>query len=109
MLKGAIWAPPVLAFPKKNLPYSVDTDASDYQIRAALFQTHPDAKRKTIHFCSRTLAAAERGYFVSEKEYLAVIWAFQTLRPYLYGEHFIMHADCGIIPLRHGLGERWRL
>ncbi|CDF40870.1 unnamed protein product [Chondrus crispus] len=92
-LKDAILAPPVLALPKKDLPYSVDTDASDYQIGAALFQTHPDAQRKPIGFFSRTLAAAERNYSVSEKECLAVIWAIQTLRPYLYGEHFIVHTD----------------
>ncbi|CDF41202.1 unnamed protein product [Chondrus crispus] len=37
-LKEAILAPPVVALPKKDLPYSVDTDASDYQIGATLFQ-----------------------------------------------------------------------
>ncbi|CDF36784.1 unnamed protein product [Chondrus crispus] len=92
-LKDAILEPPVLALPKKDLPYSVDTDASDYQIGAALFQTHPDAQRKPIRFFSRTLAAAERNYSVSEKECLAVIWAVQTLGPYLYGEHFVVHTD----------------
>ncbi|CDF36419.1 unnamed protein product [Chondrus crispus] len=92
-LNDAILAPPVLALPKKGLLYSVDTDASDYQIGAALFQTHPDAQRKLIGFFSRTLAAAEINYSVSENECLAVIWAVQTLRPYLYGEHFIVHTD----------------
>ncbi|CDF40678.1 unnamed protein product [Chondrus crispus] len=92
-LKDAILAPPGLALPRKGLPYSVDTDASDYHIGAALFQTHRDAQRKPIGFFSRTLAAAERNYSVSEKECLAVIWAVQTLRPYLYGEHFIVHTD----------------
>ncbi|CDF38384.1 unnamed protein product [Chondrus crispus] len=99
-LKDAILAPPLLALPKKNLPYSVYTDASDYQIGAALFQTgaalfqtHPDAQRKPIRLFSRTLAAAERNYSVSKKECLAVIWAVQTLRPYPYGEHFIVHTD----------------
>ncbi|CDF40047.1 unnamed protein product [Chondrus crispus] len=96
-LQDAILGPPVLALPKKNLPYSVDADASDYQIGAALFQTHPDAQSKPIGFFSRTLAAAERNYSVSEKECLAVIWAVQTLRPYLYGEHFIVHTDHALI------------
>ncbi|CDF36773.1 unnamed protein product [Chondrus crispus] len=81
-LKEAILAPPVQALPKKDLPYSVDTDASDYQIGAALFLTYPDAQRKRIG-----------NYSVSEKECLAVIGAVQTLRPYLYGEHFIVHTD----------------
>ena len=92
-LKEAILAPPVLAVPKKDLPYSVDTDASEFQIGAALSQTQPDAQRKPIAFFSRTLAAAKRNYSVSEKECLAVIWAARTLRPYLYGEHFIVHTD----------------
>ena len=82
-LQDAILASPVLALPKKDLPYSVDTDASDYQIGAALFQTQPDAQPKPIGFFSRTLAAAERNYSVSEKDCLAVIWAVHTLRPYL--------------------------
>ena len=86
-------APPVLALPNKDLPYSVDTDASDYQIDVALFQTHPDAQRKPIGFFSRKLAAAEGNNSVSEKECLAVIWAVQNLRPCLYGEHFIVHTD----------------
>ena len=72
-LEDAILAPPVLALPRKDRPYSVDTDASDYQIGAVLFQTNPEAQSKPIGFFSRTLAAAERNYSVSEKECLAVI------------------------------------
>ena len=82
---------PVLALPKKDLSYSVDIDAMDLQIGAALLQTYPDAQRKRFGFFSRTLAAAESNYSVSEKECLAVIYAVQILRPYLYGEQFIVH------------------
>ena len=92
-LKDSILAPSGLALPKKDLPYSVDTDASDYQIGAALFRTHSDAQRKLIRFFCRTLAPAERNISVSEKDCLAVIWAVQTLRPYLYGDLFILHTD----------------
>ena len=114
-LKDAILAPPVLALPKNDLPYSVDTDASDYQIGAAPFQTHPDSQRKPIAFFSRTLASAERNYSVSEKEFLAVIWAVQTLRPYLYGEHFIVHTDHALLRWLMNVADpsgtliRWRL
>ena len=72
-LKDAILTPPVLALPKKDLPYSGDTHAGDFPIGAALFQTHPDAERKPIGFFSITLAAAEMNCSVSEKECLAVI------------------------------------
>ena len=89
----AISSPPVLALPKAGLPYSVDTDASNKQIGAALFQTHQGNERKPIGFWSRTLHAAEINYGVTEKECLAVVWALTTLRPYLYGERFTVHSD----------------
>lgn len=93
VLRDSILSPPVLALPKIGLPYSVDTDASNYQIGAALFQTHEEGSRQPIGFFSRSLSAPERNYSVSEKECLAVIWALKTLRPYLYGEHFVVHTD----------------
>ena len=34
-LKEAVLAPPMLSLPENDLPYSVDTDACDYQIFAA--------------------------------------------------------------------------
>lgn len=40
-LKEMLTSAPVLALPKPDLPYSVDTDASDYQVGCALFQTYP--------------------------------------------------------------------
>ncbi len=42
----AVTSPPVLALPKAELPFSIDTDASTYQVGAALFQTYPDGTRK---------------------------------------------------------------
>ena len=92
-LIDAVCSPQVLALPRVGLKYSVDTDASNGQIGAALFQTHEDGERKPIGFWSRTLHAAERNYGVPEKEWLAVVWALTTLRPYLQGEKFTVHTD----------------
>lgn len=79
-LKDSIVTPPVSALPKNDLPYLVDMNLIDYQIGAAIFQTHPDKTRKPNRFFSVTLAAAKKNYSASEKEFLAVIWAVQTLR-----------------------------
>jgi len=38
-LINSICSPPILGLPKAGRPYSLDTDASDYQIGCALFQT----------------------------------------------------------------------
>ena len=114
-LVDAVLSPTVLALPKPNLPYSVDTDASDYQLGAALFQTYPDGERRPVGFWSRTLNSAERNYSVSEKECLAVVWALQTLRPYLQGTFFVVHSDHSALRWLLEIAEpsgrlmRWRL
>ncbi|CAN8069586.1 unnamed protein product [Agarophyton chilense] len=94
-LKTKIISAPVLALPIPNLPYSVDTDSSEYQVRS--------------------LNAAEKKYSVSEKECLAVVSALTTLRPYLQKERFTVNTDHS--PLRwllsitdpSGRLTRWRL
>ena len=89
----AVTQPLVLALPRVGLPFSIDTDSSDYQVCAALFQTSEDGTRKPIGYWSRSLNAAERNCSVSERECLAVVWAMTTLRPYLQGHHFVVHTD----------------
>ena len=114
-LIAAVTAPQILALPRPGLPYSVDTDASDYQIGAALFQTHEGNTRRPIGFWSRTLQAAELNYGTPEKECLAVVWALGTLRPYLQGEAFIVHSDQASLRWLMEISEpsgrlmRWRL
>ena len=110
-----IISPRVLALPKEGLPYSVDTDASDYQVGAALFQTYPDGERKPIGFWSRSLNAHEKNYGTPEKECLAIVWAIQTLRPYLQNQHFVVNSDQGSLRWLMNIDDpsgrlmRWRL
>ena len=92
-LVAAVTSPPVLALPKPDLPYSVDTDASDYQVGCALFQTTEDGERRPIGYWSRSLKPAEKNYSTSEKECLAVVWALMTLRPYLQCKTFTVYSD----------------
>jgi len=60
--------------------FQLTTDASDYAIGAVLSQ-----KDRPIMFISRTLSKSEEHYAPNKKEMLAIIWAVQTLRNYLYG------------------------
>ncbi|CAN8076114.1 unnamed protein product [Agarophyton chilense] len=92
-LKTKLVTAPILALPKPNVPYSLDTDPSEYQVVCALFQTHPDGQRKPTGYWSRTLNAAEKNYSVSEKECRAVVRGLTTLRPYLQGETLTIHTD----------------
>lgn len=114
-LKKALTTPPILRLPRKGLPYSVDTDASDAQIGCVLLQTHEDGQRYPIGFWSRVMSSTERNYSTTEKECLAVVWAFQTLRQYLQGVRFTLHTDHQplnwILNLTGSSGRlaRWRL
>lgn len=66
--------------PDFNKPFELTTDASNFAIGAVLSQN-----RHPITFISRTLTKTEQNYATNEKEILAIVWALQKLRNYLYG------------------------
>lgn len=111
----AVLDPVILSIPKQGLKYSLDTDASDYQVGCALFQTAESGERKPIGFWSRTLNSAERNYSVPERECLAVVYGITTCRPYLFGEKFDVFTDQNclrwlmLITDPSGRLMRWRL
>ncbi|XP_064475539.1 uncharacterized protein LOC135389419 [Ornithodoros turicata] len=73
-------------------PRRVSTDASAYSLRAVLQQQH-GSYLKTVAFASRTLSAAERRYFVGEREALACVWAVEYWHVYLWGRRFTQQTD----------------
>lgn len=66
--------------PDYNKPFQLTTDASNFAIGAVLSQG-----KQPITFISRTLSATEQNYATNEKELLAIVWALQKLRNFLYG------------------------
>lgn len=87
-LKKIITEPPVLKFPDFTKTFQLVTDASLNALGAVLQQNgHP------ICFASRTLNDHERNYSATEKELLAIVWATNYFRPYLYGVKFEILSD----------------
>lgn len=83
----------VLALPRPNRPHSVDTYASSYGVGCTMFQTHEDRIHKPISCWYRSLNDAERNYDPTKGECLAVVWALQTLLPYLQNKTFTVFTD----------------
>ena len=68
-----------------NTQTFLTTDASGHGISAVLSQVQKDTnKEKPVYFLSRKLSDNEKSYSVSEKEFLAVLWATERLHQYLY-------------------------
>ncbi|XP_020272502.1 uncharacterized protein LOC109847682 [Asparagus officinalis] len=84
MLKEALITAPIMQPPDWNLPFEVMIDASDYAVGAVLGQ-RKDKIVHAIYYASHTLDEAQVNYATTEKELLAVVFAFDKFRSYLVG------------------------
>ncbi|XP_073803353.1 uncharacterized protein isoform X2 [Danio rerio] len=91
-IQGALTTNAVLYNPDFNLPFVVQTDASERGLGAVLLQGMPEARRP-VAFISRKLFPREMRYSTIEKECLAVKWALDSLRYYLLGGEFVLETD----------------
>lgn len=91
-IKQTLVSAPILACPDFNLPFYVETDASDYGLGAVLTQRHPDGER-VVCYLSRALSKQEKRFSTTEKETLAILFSIEKLRPYLEGTKFYVITD----------------
>ena len=83
---------PVLAFPKEDLPYIVDTDASDYGIGGVLSQCI-EGTEHVIAYYSKSLNPAQQKYCTTRRELLAVVATLDHFRGYVWGPKFVVRTD----------------
>ncbi len=76
---------PILFYPNFNAPFILSTDASQFGIGAVLSQKDEHEREHPIHYASRSLNTAERNYSTIERELLAIVYAVDKFRYYLYG------------------------
>nr|GEW72450.1 reverse transcriptase domain-containing protein [Tanacetum cinerariifolium] len=91
-LKKKLTEAPILVVSDWDLPFELMCDASDFAIGAVLGQ------RKTKHFqpidyASKTMTDAQAHYTTTEKELLAVVYAFEKFWLYLVLSKSIVYTD----------------
>ncbi|GJZ35973.1 reverse transcriptase domain-containing protein [Tanacetum coccineum] len=91
-LKKKLTEAPILIAPDWDLPFELMCDASDFAIGAVLGQRH-ERHFRPIHYASKTMTEAESHYTTTEKEMLAVVYAFKKFRSYLILNKSIVYTD----------------
>src|SRR5215470_6654058 len=91
-LKEKLISTPIISAPDWTLPFELMCDASDLAIGAVLGQ-RKDKLLHVIYYASRVLNDAQRNYATTEKELLAVVFAFDKFRSYLVGSKVIVYTD----------------
>ncbi|GJX09539.1 DNA-directed DNA polymerase [Tanacetum coccineum] len=75
-LKKKLIEAPILVSPDWDLPFEIMCDASDFVARAVLGQ-RKTKQFQPIHYESKTMTDAQAHYTTTEKELLAVVYAFE--------------------------------
>ncbi len=96
LTKEKLCSAPVLALPRQDGTFILDTDASDVAISGILHQEQEvDGKIKIrpIAYGSKMLSATERKYGAVKAEMLAAVRFLEKFRSYLEGREFVLRVD----------------
>jgi hypothetical protein len=91
-LKIALITAPIIQPPDWSQPFEIMCDASDYAVGAVLGQ-RKEGKVHAIYYASKTLNGAQLNYATTEKELLAVVFAFEKFRSYIVNTKVIIYTD----------------
>ena len=91
-LKMKLTSGPILALPKDEGMYVLDTDASDVGLGAVLSQEQ-DGTERVIAYLTQTMNRSDAKYETTRKELVAVVNNLKQFRQYLLGSHFVSRTD----------------
>nr|GEY92132.1 reverse transcriptase [Tanacetum cinerariifolium] len=92
ILKKKLIEASILIAPNWDQPFELMCDARDYAVGAVLGQ-RIEKHFRPIHYASKTMTQAESNYTTTEKEMLAVVYAFEKFRSYLIMNKSIVYTD----------------
>ena len=91
-LRQALGAAPIIAHPRRNIPFTLATDASGTGFGAILTQT-VNGKEHVIAYASRSLKDNEKNYSAYLLESAAAVWAIDHFHVYLADNRFVLETD----------------
>ena len=91
-LKGMLTTAPIIQPPDWKLSFELMCDASQYAVGAVLGQRNGKCSH-VIYYASKTLTPAQCNYTTTEKELLAIVFAFEKFRSYLLGSKVTVYSD----------------
>nr|GEV33283.1 reverse transcriptase domain-containing protein [Tanacetum cinerariifolium] len=91
-IKTKLTEAPILIAPDWDMPFELMCNASDFAICVVIGQRQ-DKHFRPIHYASKTMTEAESNYTTTEKEMLAVVYAFKKFRSYLIMNKSIVLTD----------------
>ncbi|XP_078243581.1 uncharacterized protein LOC140703803 isoform X1 [Pogona vitticeps] len=92
-LKEALVQYPVLRAPDFDREFIIYTDASNSGVGAVLCQEDENGDQHPVSYLSRKLQKGERHLATVGKECLAIVYAIQKAKPYIWGRHFVLCTD----------------
>jgi hypothetical protein len=91
-LKCALVSVPIIQPPDWSQPFEIMCDVSDYAVGAVLGQ-RKEGRVHAVYYASKTLSEAQLNYATTEKELLAVVFAFEKFRSYIVNLKVIVYTD----------------
>ena len=96
-LKQALTSAPVLRHPDFTKAFVIRCDASPSAIGAVLLQQADDNCYHPVSYLSKALTDVQKNYSQPQRELLAVLYANEAWRPYLFGSHAVVYTDAQCI------------
>lgn len=91
-LKSKLTSKPILALPNHCLLFYLRTDACDNGLGAVILQDHSGTKMP-VAYAIRKLLDSEQRYSTIEKECLAMVWAVEKFKNFIYAKEFVLQTD----------------
>jgi hypothetical protein len=95
-LKSALVSAPSIQPLDWSQPFEIMCDVSDYAVGAVLGQ-RKEGRVHAVYYASKTLSGAQLNYATTEKELLAVVFAFEKFRSYIVNSKVIVYTDHAVI------------